>query len=143
MSAALGVTQMQRILELLSRREQVAKWYDERLAGTPGVELYAIEPATTRMSWFVYVIKFSRGIEREAVARGLEAAGIPVRPYFAPIHLQPYMIERFGYRPSDFPVTEDLGLRGLAMPFSSVMTEKMVEQVCQAIRAVLQNQPKA
>ncbi len=35
MSAALGVTQMQRIEELLAKREQVAKWYDERLAGDP------------------------------------------------------------------------------------------------------------
>ncbi len=143
MSAALGVTQMQRIEELLARREQVAKWYDQRLAGTPGVELYTIEPATSRMSWFVYVVKFAKGIDRDAVARGLEAAGIPVRPYFAPIHLQPYMVERFGYRPGDFPVTEDLGRRGLAIPFSSVMTEKMVEQVCRAIRAVLQALPKS
>jgi perosamine synthetase len=143
MSAALGVTQMQRIEELLTKREQVAKWYDERLAETPGVELYRIEPATTRMSWFVYVVKFAGGIDRDAVARGLEAAGIPVRPYFAPIHLQPYMVERFGYRPGDFPVTEDLGRRGLAIPFSSVMTEKMVEQVCRAICAVLQAQPKS
>jgi dTDP-4-amino-4,6-dideoxygalactose transaminase len=95
------------------------------------------------MSWFVYVVKFARGIDRDAVARGLDAAGIPVRPYFAPIHLQPYMVERFGYRPGDFPVTEDLGRRGLAIPFSSVMTEKMVEQVCQAIRVVLQAQPKS
>ena len=141
MSAALGVTQMRRVEELLVKREQVAKWYDERLSGLPGVELYAVEPATTRMSWFVYVVKFSKGIDRDGVARDLEAAGIPVRPYFAPIHLQPYMVERFGYRPGDFPVTEDLGRRGLAIPFSSVMTEKMVEQVCQAIRAVLQARP--
>ena len=138
MSAALGGTQMQRIEELLAKREQVAKWYDERLAETPGVELYAVEPATTRMSWFVYVVKFAKGIDRDAVAHALDAQGIPVRPYFAPIHLQPYMVERFGYRPGDFPVTEDLGMRGLAIPFSSVMTERMVEQVCQAIRAVLQ-----
>jgi perosamine synthetase len=139
MSAALGVTQMQRIEELMVKREQVAKWYDERLAETPGVELYAVEPATTRMSWFVYVVKFAKGIDRDLAARTLEARGIPVRPYFAPIHLQPYMVERFGYRPGDFPVTEDLGMRGLAIPFSSVMTERMVEQVCQAIRAVLQS----
>jgi dTDP-4-amino-4,6-dideoxygalactose transaminase len=142
MSAALGLTQMQRIEELLTKREQVAKWYDERLAETPGVELYTIEPATSRMSWFVYVIKFTQGIDRDAAARALDAAGIPVRPYFAPIHLQPYMVERFGYRPGDFPVTEDLGRRGLAIPFSSVMTEKMVGQVCQAIRTVLQSLPK-
>ena len=142
MSAALGVTQIQRIEELLVKREQVAKWYDERLAETPGVELYAVEPATTRMSWFVYVVKLDKGIDRDAMARALEARGIPVRPYFLPIHLQPYMIERFGYCPGDFPVTEDLGMRGLAIPFSSVMTERMVEQVCQAIHAVLQTLPK-
>jgi dTDP-4-amino-4,6-dideoxygalactose transaminase len=142
MSAALGVTQMQRIEELLVKREQVARWYDERLVETPGVELYTVEPATTRMSWFVYVVKLAKGIDRRAVASALEARGIPVRPYFAPIHLQPFMVERFGYRPGDFPVTEDLGLRGLAIPFSSVMTENMVEQVCQAIHAVLQALPK-
>jgi perosamine synthetase len=141
MSAALGVTQMQRIEELLAKREQVARWYDERLSGIPGVELYAVEPSTTRMSWFVYVVRFAKGIDRSAVARGLDVRGIPVRPYFAPIHLQPFIVERFGYRLGDFPVTEDLGQRGLAIPFSSVMTEGMVEQVCQAIRAVLQALP--
>ena len=143
MSAALGVTQMQRIEELLAKREQVARWYEQRLSETPGVEMYAVEPATTRMSWFVYVVKFAHGIDRAAVAHGLTERGIPVRPYFAPIHLQPFMVERFGYRQGDFPVTEDLGMRGLAIPFSSVMTEGMVEQVCQAIRAVLQALPKS
>ena len=137
MSAALGVTQMQRIEELLVKREQVARWYEQRLSGTPGVEMYSVEPATTRMSWFVYVVKFARSIDRAAVAGALTERGIPVRPYFAPIHLQPFMVERFGYRLGDFPVTEDLGMRGLAIPFSSVMTEGMVEQVCQAIRAAL------
>ena len=142
MSAALGVTQMQRIEELLAKREKVAGWYGERLSEMPGVEMYAVEPATTRMSWFVYVVRFAPGIDRAAVAHALDARGIPVRPYFAPIHLQPFMVERFGYRLGDFPVTEDLGMRGLAIPFSSVMTEGMVEQVCQAIRAVLQALPK-
>jgi dTDP-4-amino-4,6-dideoxygalactose transaminase len=30
----------------------------------------------------------------------------------------------------DFPVTEDLGNRGIALPFSSVMQKEQVEQVC-------------
>ena len=62
---------------------------------------------------------------------------MPVRPYFLPIHLQPYMVERFGYRAGDFPVTEDLGRRGLALPFSGVMTEEQVEFVCQTIHSEL------
>ncbi|MBI1854665.1 MAG: DegT/DnrJ/EryC1/StrS family aminotransferase [Chloroflexi bacterium] len=134
MSAALGQTQMQRLDELLKKREQVAAWYEARLSEIPAVEVPFVESSTTRMSWFVYVIRFDARINRDDIAKRLDARGIPVRPYFLPIHLQPYMAERFGWRAGDFPVTEDLGRRGLAVPFSSVMTEAQVEAVCAAIR---------
>ncbi len=137
MSAAMGTTQMRRLDELLAKREQVAAWYEARLSEIPGVEVPIVEPYTTRMSWFVYVIRCDANIDRDALAKRIEAKGIPVRPYFLPIHLQPYMVERFGYREGDFPVTEDLGRRGLALPFSGVMTEEQVEYVCRSIREVL------
>ncbi len=137
MSAAMGRIQMRRLEELLTRREHVAGWYNERLAEMAGVETLAIVPTTTRMSWFVYVVRFEPGIERDGLARALGERGIPARPYFLPIHLQPYMAERFGYQQGDFPVTEDLGQRGLALPFSGVMSEGQVEQVCQELRKAL------
>ena len=137
MSAALGAAQMRRLEQLLQKREQVAAWYGERLAEIPGVEAPGVEATTTRMSWFVYVVRFDPAIDRDALAKRLEMQGVPVRPYFLPIHLQPYMVERFGYREGDFPVTEDLGRRGLALPFSGVMTEEQVESVCRSIHSEL------
>jgi len=137
MSAALGVAQMQRLPELLASRQRVADWYGERLAEIPGVEAPALVPSTTRVSWFVYVIRLAKGIDRMQAAQKLAERGIPVRPYFLPIHLQPYMVERFGYRPGDFPVTEDLGERGLALPFSGKMTEAQVETVCAELNQIL------
>ncbi len=134
MSAALGVVQMKRIEELLTQRQRVADWYGERLAEIPGVEAPGLSPETTRVSWFVYVIRFKPGIDRDRLAVKLTEARIPVRPYFLPIHLQPYMVKQFGYRAGDYPVTEDLGNRGLALPFSGVMTEGQVDQVCQILR---------
>jgi dTDP-4-amino-4,6-dideoxygalactose transaminase len=134
MSAALGRIQMTRLEELLQKRERVAGWYGERLAEIPGVEIPRPEAATTRMSWFVYVVKFAADVNRDELAGRLEARGIPVRPYFLPIHLQPYMVERFGYQPGDYPVTEDLGRRGLALPFSGVMTEEQVDLVCRTMQ---------
>jgi perosamine synthetase len=139
MSAALGRVQMTRLDELLTKRSQVADWYQERLAELPRVETPQIASYTTRMSWFVYVIRLASYIDRDTIADRLNATGIPCRPYFIPIHLQPYMAERFGYREGDFPVTEDLGRRGLAIPFSGVMTEEQVEMVCATIREVLGN----
>jgi perosamine synthetase len=137
MSAALGRVQMGRIEELLVKRERVAGWYNQRLAQIQGVQAPQLAAETTRASWFVYVVHFAPEIDRDLVARKLDEAGIPARPYFLPIHMQPYMVERFGFQAGDFPVTEDLGRRGLALPFSGVMSEAQVETVCQALAGVL------
>jgi dTDP-4-amino-4,6-dideoxygalactose transaminase len=142
MSAALGAAQMERLDQLLERRAAVAAWYGERLSEQVGVSTLAIAPATTRMSWFVYVVRFDEGLDREAIARRLEARGIPSRPYFTPIHLQPYFVDRFGYQPGDFPIAEDLGRRSLALPFSSVMTEDPVETVCPALLVAIGGCPQ-
>ncbi len=133
LSAALGRVQMQRLDELLNKREQVAAWYGTHLKQIEHVEVQRIVPNTTRMSWFVYVIRLAPQVSREKVARRLAQSGIPTRPYFSPIHLQPFMMERFGYQPGDFPIAEDLGRRGLALPFSGVMTEDQVDLVCKEL----------
>lgn len=137
MSAALGHSQLKRLDSFLEARQRVAGWYNDRLKDVSGVEIPQIVDTTTRMSWFVYVIRLAAEIDRAKVAKRLDEQGIAVRPYFLPIHLQPYMVERFGYREGDFPVTEDLGRRGLALPFSSVMHEEEVDFVCRVLRSVL------
>lgn len=139
MSAALGLVQLSRLDELIQKRDQVAAWYAERLSDLDYLELPYIAPETTLYSWFVYVVRTAPHINREILASELEKLGIPVRPYFAPIHLQTYMVNQFGYKAGDYPITEDLGARGLALPFSSVMTEEQVTRVTDAIRATAEN----
>ncbi|MGA9531609.1 MAG: DegT/DnrJ/EryC1/StrS family aminotransferase [Anaerolineales bacterium] len=137
LNAALGVVQMGRLEQLLAGRERVAGWYNQRLEGMEGVESPHVAPTTDRVSWFVYVVRLAPSLDRSLVAEELQAKGIPSRPYFRPIHLQPYFVELFGYQSGDYPVAEDLGRRSLALPFSGVMTEAQVEQVVEALRSVL------
>jgi dTDP-4-amino-4,6-dideoxygalactose transaminase len=138
MSAALGRVQAERFDELLSNRAQVAEWYEKALADVPGVELPTIAPTTSHMSWFVYVVRLDSAIDRQGVIAALEQERIPSRAYFEPIHLQPYMVEIHGYQAGDFPVTEDLGSRSLALPFSGVMTEEQVGLVRDALKNALE-----
>ncbi|MEZ4656445.1 MAG: DegT/DnrJ/EryC1/StrS family aminotransferase [Caldilineaceae bacterium] len=137
MSAALGLVQVQRIDELLAKRAQVARWYDERLAELELIERPVVTSGTTRMSWFVYVVRIKAPAERNHVMDYLQSVGIPSRPYFTPIHLQPFYREKFGYQRGDFPVTEHLGDVSLALPFSGVMTESQVDRVCVALKQSL------
>lgn len=134
LSAALGAAQMQRWDELLAKRDRVAEWYGERLAAMPRVQAPSLASTTTRVSWFVYVVRLDVSVDRRRVVERLETQGIPSRPYFAPIHLMRYFVDQFGYQPGDFPVTEDLGRRSLALPFSGVMTEDQVDEVCRVLR---------
>ncbi len=134
MSAALGAVQLSRLDELLSKRARVAGWYSDKLSNHQElIEVPVVASSTTRMSWFVYVVRLAHRIDRVKLMRDLEAEGIPTRPYFTPIHLQPFYRERFGFKPGDFPIAEDLGSRSLALPFSSVMTEEQVEFVCRKL----------
>jgi len=137
MSAAMGRVQLSRLDEMIVKRTVVASMYMQRLAALSGVECLSISPNTTRMSWFVFVVRFAAHIDRNHVAEELKKHGIPARPYFTPIHLQPYMVERFDYRVGDFPVTEDLGRRSLALPFSSTMNENQVDRVCATLSKIL------
>ena len=136
LSAALGKIQINRLDEMIQKREQVAQWYEKHLAGLD-LELPKVVPSTSRMSWFVYVIRLTGNRDLEVVINKLEEKGIPARAYFSPIHLQPYMMEKFDHQVGDYPVTEDLGSRGLALPFSSVMTEEEVAYVASITRVTI------
>jgi perosamine synthetase len=137
LSAAMGVAQLGRIEELLVKREQVASWYNERLVGVEGVRIPYIAPTTTRMSWFVYVVRLQPPLDRDRVLAALKARDIPSRPYFTPIHLQPFYREKFGYRRGDFPEAEAAGDSCLALPFSSVMTEEQMDYVCSTLEEIV------
>ncbi len=137
MSAALGAVQMGRIEELLAKRARVAGWYNSRIEGIDGIRKPYIADTTTRMSWFVYVVRCEDGIERNDLMARLADRGVPSRPYFTPIHLQPFYRERFGWKRGDLPHTEKAGDSFLALPFSGVMEEEQVDYVCRSLRAAV------
>ena len=141
MSAALGVGQLERIEELLDKRQLVATWYNERLAEAAGVRVQFIAPKTTRMSWFVYVIQLHTSLDRDGIMADLASKGIPSRPYFTSIHLQPFYQADLGYRGGDFPITEAVASSTLALPFHGNITEVEVDYVCENLEQAIHLNP--
>jgi perosamine synthetase len=139
-SAALGVAQMHRLDEILEGRRRVAHHYMDRLMTSRFVTLPTLTSDDV-MSWFVFVVRlsdlFAPG-DRDAVMNMLREQGIGCNNYFPPIHLQPYMVEKFGYQAGDFPVCEYVSARTLALPFFSRMSGKQVERVCTTLEKTLE-----
>lgn len=137
MSAALGRSQLNRLDQTIGRRAQVAAWYGEGLSAVEELQPVEAVPETTRMSWFVYVVRAPSRQVRDDVQEGLKARGIPSRRYFQPIHLQPFYRDRFGYQRGDFPEAEKAGDTSLALPFSTVMKQEEVDRVIRSLKEVL------
>jgi perosamine synthetase len=136
LSAALGVSQIRRLDSFLGKRARVAQMYNERLIGFDWLRPPIVNPHV-KMSWFVYVITLAAEIDRHGVVEMLASEGIPSRTYFPPLHLQPYIRERFGTREGMLPITEGIARRTLALPFHNRLTEGEVEHVVHALsRAV-------
>jgi perosamine synthetase len=133
MSAALGVSQLRRIEELLAKRERVARMYTELLSGLEWVRPPVVRPHV-RMSWFVYVVTLAEGLHRDPVMQAMAEQGIPTRGYFSPVHLQSYIRERLGTREGMLPITESVAKRTIALPFHGNLAEPEVEEVVAALK---------
>ncbi len=139
LNAAVGVVQMRRLDELLEKRAVVAGKYTQMLADFKDLKPLTIVPNTTRMSWFVYVVRFSPDIDRDLVMRQMAKRGIPTRPYFSPIHLQSFYRSQFNFKPGDFPQAEAAGSTTLALPFHSNMNTDEITVVTEALSSVIES----
>ena len=128
MSAALGCSQLRRIEALLARREAVARDYTGRLADCRWLRPQVVRPHV-RMSWFVYVVTLAEGVARDPLIRELEAAGVPARAYFSPVHMQKYVSERPDTVAEGLAVTESVAARTIALPFHNRLTAAEIEYV--------------
>jgi perosamine synthetase len=95
----------------------------------------------THMSWFVFVVRLNdlfSPSDRDVVMMDLRGEGIGCTNYFPPIHLQPYMVEKFGFTAGMFPITEYVSARTLALPFFGSMSSIQVDRVCETLNGLLE-----
>jgi perosamine synthetase len=136
-ACAIGLAQLDRLDDMLAARARVAELYREALAGIDGLELPCPDHEGDTRGWFVFVVQVPRGTDRDTVVRKLATREIQSKPYLPAIHLMSFYRDRFGHRPGEFPVCEDIAARSLALPFFPEMTEGQVARVAQELRSVL------
>jgi len=143
-NCALGIAQLSRIDQIKTKRLQVAKWYQQMLADESRL-IVPTEPDGCDMSWFVFVVRLAEGFtldHRERILHAMRNENIQVSNYFPPVHLQPFIVELFGYNQGDFPVTEAVCKSTIALPFHNNLTKDEVAIVCKTLKEVLdKNQP--
>ena len=141
-NAAMGCVQMERLDAMLKRRQEVACMYFDRLMDCGDVILPNV-PEEATMSWFVFVVRLADPfsmVARNRVIDGLRRHDVGASNYFPPIHLQPHYRQAMDFKPGDFPITESVAQRTIALPFFNRMDETHVELSCHTLRVMLQRE---
>ncbi len=134
LQAALGVAQMERIDDFISKRQKIMQWYKDALAGHLGLRLNRTAPDTKNIFWMV-CLELS-GIsenQRNEFMKQLRVAGVDSRPYFYPISDLPM------YPATDTPAAHDVSRRGINLPSYTGLEEGDVVKIATVVTRILKD----
>ena len=123
--AALGLSQLQRLDEIVAERNRQLQRYRELLADLPVQLLEVPEEVLSSVHLAVIRLQQASAQEHRQVFEGLRAAGIGVQMHYSPVHLQPYY-RHMGFKEGDFPGAEAYASSAISLPLFPGL--KLLEQ---------------
>jgi UDP-4-amino-4,6-dideoxy-N-acetyl-beta-L-altrosamine transaminase len=137
-ACALGLQQLSKLEENLSRRREIAEHYTSAMRNIPGIVIPQVRDEISP-AWHLYPIRVDSpklSADREEIFRALRAENIGVNVHYIPVHLHPYYKDRFGYGGGEFPVAEAAFESLISLPMFHGMSDKDVRDVIEAVRKV-------
>ena len=139
--AAIGIGQLERFDEFQRIRHQRVARYHERLAAIPEVRRPVTRPGVGH-AWHLYPIALELdwlSIDRARFIQELRAENIGTSVHFIPIHMHPHFQHSLGVKAGMFPIADDAYARAITLPLFPRMSERDVDDVCDAITKVVAN----
>ena len=132
--AALGLSQMQRLDEVVAKRHEIARRYNDSLAGLPVTTPWQHPDSYSAFHLYVVRLKLAEiGKAHRQVFEALRAAGIGVNLHYIPVYRQPYY-ERLGFKAGYCPEAEQYYAEAISLPIYPALMETQQDQVVTALR---------
>jgi perosamine synthetase len=138
--AAIGLAQLERVEELLARKRQIFKWYQQQLDSIDGLQMNYEAPDTINTYWMVTVILDPKlGLKKEKLMQLMESRNISCRPFFSPLSMIPAYEK---YTEADLAKTRNttsytISPYGINLPSGMNMDREKVNYVCDMLKDLL------
>ena len=139
MQAALAASQLQRVVNINRKRQELAMRYRDLLADVPGVQPLS-DPAGYGFThaWHLFIVRVTADdITRDEFMSELNKRNIGTGLHFRCAHLQRYYREVMGFKAGMLPNTEFNSDRICSLPLFPDMKREDVDDVAAVIREVL------
>lgn len=130
-AASFGLDQLIHINDWHVRRLEIVKCYSENLSNIEGLILP--EHTLGKMhAWHLYVIRIIPKmwkITRNDLIKKINEEGIGTSVHYIPVHMHSYYANRYSFKPSDFPVSEELSETVITLPLFPKMVAQEVDYI--------------
>ena len=136
--SALGLSQLKKLDHNLSRRREIAAYYNVALKDIPGIILPKARKDVSS-AWHLYPIRFDQSSFRAGRAEifaALRAENIGVNVHYIPVHTHPFYRKRFGDHSGKYPVAEAAYETLISLPMFHGMSDLDEENVIDATEKV-------
>lgn len=135
--AALGVSQINRLSEFISKRHEIARRYDHLLNGLPVKVPIQLDYSYSSLHLYIVRLKLDEiELSHKQVFDGLREKGIGVNVHYIPVHLQPYYSD-MGFQSGDFPESEKFYCEAISLPMFPNLSEEDQDRVVEVFRTLL------
>ncbi|KKN24014.1 hypothetical protein LCGC14_0899120 [marine sediment metagenome] len=131
--AALGISQLKKIDEIIKLRRLRGKYYDTNLMHLPQINVLG-EIKGHRTVYQLCTVLLKESESRDDLQEFLLKKGIYTKIYFFPIHLKSYYKRKFGFKVGDLPITENFSKKLLSLPISLRFTDEDQNYIIDAIK---------
>lgn len=137
--AALGLSQLKRLDQIVVSRRKLVAAYRERLQGLVGIKLFTEEyDSNTAFHLFVVQIDFSRfSVSRAEVMAKLKENQIGTQLHYIPLYRHPVIQSRSGDLSEYFPEMEGYYAEALSLPLYYGLTVDDVDRVVETLKKAI------
>ncbi len=135
LAAALGLVQLSKVDQMTARRQAIALRYDSAFSQHP-VLCVPNRSAESTHCYHLYPLRLNLDaitIDRNTFIERLREYNIGVSVHWMPLHMHPYYVRTYGYRPHDFPVAYNAFQCLISLPIYSAMSDDDIEDVVSAV----------
>ncbi len=138
LQAALGLAQLERLDEFVSRKRKMGQRYTELLADISGLELPVPRTEYAENIYWVYgvVLRDDVSFDAEEAMQCLAKYKIGTRPFFWCMHEQPVFRKMGLFDGVSCPVGEKIARRGFYIPSGLALTDDQIEQVADYVHDI-------
>ena len=139
LQAAVGVAQLERLDEFVSKKKAMGKKYTELLNDIKEIQLPVAKTDYAENIYWVYGLILNKEVPFDAAEamKRLGAKGIGTRPFFFPMHKQPVFNKLGLFKDEHYPVAENLAERGFYIPSGLALKKDGIYKVAEKLKEIL------